>query len=88
MKRYQLSESVIHEHVEDEAVVVAPHKATISALNETGNRILQIISKEQPSFDQIVEKIQSEYQVSQEEAEKDVRYFLDKLMENDLINEA
>lgn len=88
MKSYQLSKSVIHEHVEDEAVVVAPHRATISALNETGNRVLQIISEDQPSFAQIVNTIKTEYKVSQEIAEKDVRYFLDKLMENDLIKEV
>ena len=88
MKKFEISDSIIHENIEEDSVIVAPHRATISALNETGNRIFEIIAEDKPVFTQIVDKIQNEYEVSREAAEADVRFFLDKLLENGLIREV
>ena len=87
MKKYQLAKTIIHETIEDESVIVAPNKAMISALNETGNRIFQLIAAGQPAFSEIVDVISEEYRVDRQEAEQDVRHFLNELLENGLIEE-
>ena len=60
---------------------------SIYTLNDVGSRIWQLIN-DQIKVRQIVEAIREEYDVTTQEAERDVHELLNSLMEAGLIREA
>lgn len=80
MKQKKLAYRVI----EGEAFIVDAVNETLHNLNETGTRIWQLLEKGK-TFDEIVEIICNEFEVSRKEVEKDIKDFLKELEAKKLI---
>lgn len=64
--------------VEDQAVLIHNKLGEIQVLNDVGSIVWQHLEE---GVDKLVEKITSEYDVSEEEARKDVETFIKELKE-------
>jgi hypothetical protein len=69
---------------EGEAFIVIPQTSQYKILNSTGSRIWELIDGKR-SRDEIAGIIADEYDVSREEALRDVGSFLDELKENGML---
>lgn len=69
---------------EGEAFIVIPQTSQYKILNSTGSRIWELIDG-QRSRDDIAGIIADEYDVSREEAQRDVGAFLDELKDNGML---
>ncbi|MGB9600908.1 MAG: PqqD family protein [Myxococcota bacterium] len=85
-KTYRVNERVIYRVIEDEAAVVKPDDGSLIMLNETGTFILKNLKKA-ISIDKLTQKVLSEYDISREKAEKDVKQFIKLLLKEGIIVE-
>ena len=67
-----------------EAIVLTPADSKIRNLNETGSRIWEMLA-EKPTVGEIVERIQQEFDVSREQADADVRAFVEDLAAKGMV---
>lgn len=67
-----------------EAIVLTPQNSKIHSFNETGSRIWELLAKE-PTVRELVAKIRSEFEVSEEQARADVIAFLEELAAKGIV---
>jgi len=67
-----------------EAIVLTPADSRIYAFNETGSRVWELLADEL-TVGQIADRIQGEFQVSQEQAQADVVAFLQTLLDRGVV---
>ena len=67
-----------------EAVVLTPMNSKIHGFNETGSRIWELLEGE-PTVGELVARIHSEFQVSEEEARADIEAFVEALKIRGLV---
>jgi len=68
-----------------EAFIVVPGLGEYNILNSLGSRVWELIDGTR-GFEEIVDVITAEYEVSRDEAQKDVTEFLDALREHQMIS--
>ena len=82
--KFKKNTDVTCQKVEGQAVLIHNRLGEIQVLNEVGSLIWENLEK---GSDEIVETICKEYDVTKEEAKKDVEDFLKELKENQAITE-
>jgi len=82
--RYRVRKAVRFRIVDREAVVVRQDSGEVMVLNEVGARVLVLLA-EGLSPDQIARRIPEEFEVTPEQADEDVKLYLNELMEAGLI---
>jgi hypothetical protein len=75
---------VVSRRLDDQTVLVKLRTNRIFELNRTGARLWELL-EEAPSESQIVTGLLAEFDVSQEQLEREVRALLDSLLEEGLI---
>lgn len=70
--------------IDGEAVIVLPESSQVNVLNEVGSRIWEFIDGTR-SVGEITEAIVAEYEVSNEQAGRDVNEFIQELVENRML---
>ena len=70
--------------IEGEAVIVLPESGQVTVLNEVGSRIWELIDGTR-SVGEITKMIVAEYDVTAEQAERDVNEFIQELVENEML---
>ena len=70
--------------IDGEAVIVLPESGQVNVLNEVGSRIWELIDGTR-SVGEITEIIVAEYDVTAEQAERDVEEFIQELVENKML---
>ena len=71
--------------VDDEGcLVVVPSKAAVEVLNPLGGMIFSLLDGEH-SQDEIVSQLVAEFEVSEEQARKDLAEFLDELRKRNML---
>jgi hypothetical protein len=83
---YRISNTVRSTHSQDGALVLDVRQGQIFNLNFVGSRILELL-KTGSTESAIVDQISSEFGVSSELAEKDLREFLESLKKCHLVEE-
>ena len=70
--------------IDGEAVIVLPESSQVNVLNEVGSRIWEFIDGTR-SVGEITEAIVAEYEVSTEQAERDVDEFIQELVDSKML---
>ena len=70
--------------IDGEAVIVLPESGQVSILNEVSSRIWELVDGTR-SVGEITEAIVAEYDVTPEQAERDVEEFIQELVENKML---
>jgi len=70
--------------IDGEAVIVLPQSGQVNVLNEVGSRIWELIDGTR-NVGEITEAIVAEYDVTSEQAERDVEEFIQELVENKML---
>jgi len=70
--------------VDDQAVVVLPEENKVQVLNAVGSRVWELADGAR-TVQAIVQTIYEEYDVSREQAEKEVTEFVTEMVERDLM---
>lgn len=70
--------------IDDQAVVVLADSGEVNVFNAVGTRIWELTDGSH-TIQQIADAIHSEYEVSQEDASRDVQEFMQKLLEAQAI---
>ena len=70
--------------IDGEAVIVLPESGQVNILNEVGSRIWELIDGTR-SLGEITAIIVAEYNVTAEQAERDVEEFIQELVENKML---
>ena len=81
---YRVRKAVRFRIVDREAVVVRQDSGEVMVLNEVGARVLVLLA-EGLSPDEIARRISEEFEVTPEQADEDVKLYLNELMEAGLI---
>lgn len=81
---YRIKKAVRYRIVDREAVVVRQDSGEVMVLNEVGARVLALLA-EGLSPDRIARRIPEEFEVSPEEAGRDVIQYVDELLEAGVI---
>lgn len=84
---YRLRRAVRYRIIDLEAVVVRQDSAEVMVLNEVGARVLVLLDRRQsPSV--IAEILPTEFEVTLEDARRDVQHYIDELLEAGIIELA
>jgi Coenzyme PQQ synthesis protein D (PqqD) len=83
---YRVSGTVRSTHTQDGAIVLDVRQGQIFNLNFVGSRILELL-KTESTESEIVDRVGSEFGVSRDLAENDVREFLKNLKKCHLVEE-
>jgi coenzyme PQQ synthesis protein D (PqqD) len=75
-----LHSQVAMQTVDGLAVLVLADSGEVVVLNQVGTRILELLDGRR-SFDELVAAIESEYEVSEDEARRDLEAFLQTLLD-------
>jgi len=70
--------------IDGEAVIVLPESGQVTVLNEVGSRIWELIDGTR-NVGEITEIIVAEYDVTAEQAERDVEEFIEELVESKML---
>lgn len=89
---YARNERVVSRKIVDELILVPIRKdvadmETLYTLNEVGARVYELIDGTRP-VREIVSAIVTEFQVTEQQAQSDVRDFIDQLLEIDSIRKV
>jgi len=76
---------IVSRRLDDQTVLVNLRTNRIFELNRTGARMWELIG-EGSSESQVVERLLAEFEVPQEQLEREVRTLLDSLLDEGLIN--
>jgi hypothetical protein len=82
--RFEINPNCAFRRIDGELVILVPEKQSLHRLKEVGLRIWELVGEGKTS-EEIVERLVTEYQVQRKDAEKDVKEFLDLLLENRII---
>ncbi|MBE0650714.1 MAG: lasso peptide biosynthesis PqqD family chaperone [Bacteroidales bacterium] len=84
MEKYSRNQQIIDGELDNNQVMLNIEKGKYFGLNPVGKRIWDLI--EQPkSFPEITETLLTEFDVTKEQCEEEVRAFLDKAVQNEII---
>ena len=84
-KKYPLLHPQVATRIIDgEAVIVLPKSGQVKVLNEVGSRIWELIDGTR-SVGEITEIVVAEYDVTTDQAERDVEEFIQELIEGDML---
>jgi hypothetical protein len=84
MEKYYRNPQIIDGELDDSQVMMHLEKGKYFGLNPVGKKIWDMI--EQPkSFDEIITSLLNEFNVEQNRCVNEVKEFLDKAIENDII---
>lgn len=75
---------ILSSEMDKETVMLSIESGEYFGLGETGSRVWQLIEKP-VTFKVIIDILVAEYEVSRPECEKDVREFLEKLSDKNMI---
>lgn len=70
--------------IDGEAVIVLPKSGQVKVVNEVGSRIWELIDGTR-NIGEITETIVAEYDVTAEQAERDVEEFIQELLESEML---
>jgi len=84
---FRIRKAVRYRIVDREAVVVRQDSGEVMVLNEVGARVLALLA-EGLSPSEIARRIPEEFEVTPEQADEDVKLYLDELMVAGLIERA
>ena len=84
MSVYKASTKYLYSEIDSEAVILDINTGTYFGLNEVSNRIWQLLQSP-ASESEIVTQILTEYDVTQEEAEKDLHGLLQEMLSTGLV---
>jgi len=84
---YRIRKAVRYRIVDREAVVVRQDSGEVMVLNEVGARVLVLLD-EGLSPSEIAHRVPEEFEVTPEQADEDVKLYLDELMAAGLIERA
>lgn len=83
--KYKIASKIVMSTIGEEAVILDPVKGSYYGLDEVGVEVWNQLSESAKTPQQLVEYIQSVYEVAQEECLKDVSELLDTLYQAGLI---
>lgn len=78
--RYQQAYDAVSRELAGETVVLTPEDGTVHVLDEVGSRVWQLCA-ESRSLGELCDSVTSEYDVERVTAERDIRRFLDEMLE-------
>ncbi len=81
----KLKNSVVVTRLGNDWVVYDGEEEMLYEFNEVGGKILNLIQEGVGKMDEIVEEIVKEFEVSESQAEEDVREFLEKMEVEGLV---
>ncbi len=81
--RFCKTDGVIAEKIDGEYIVFNTDKESFFELDEVGSMIWELI--DDSTIDQITNAVMSEYDISREQAQEDIRSFTNQLADNGLI---
>lgn len=84
MEKYSRVVNIIDGELDNHQVIMHINNGKYFGLNPVGKRIWELIEKPK-SFDEITSTLILEYSISPDQCKKEVREFLDKGMECDII---
>lgn len=84
INKYRCLENLELMEMDNEWLVINPETLTITKINDVGSMIVEGLIKAM-SFEEIVEKIQNEYDVEVEKATSDLITFINQLIEAGLV---
>lgn len=85
--KYTISSNSLYQELDGEAVILNTKSGQYYSLNEVGTRIWELLS-EGLSKDEIVSAITEEYEVSPEQAVRDVSELIKDLITSGLVEES
>lgn len=83
-RRYRQDSMLPSQEIEGEAVIVVPAKSEMHVLDEVGTFLWTELRRPQ-SAEELARSVCNEFDVGQDQAENDVRAFLETLMEKGLL---
>ncbi|MEL6502067.1 MAG: PqqD family protein [Cyanobacteria bacterium J06635_13] len=87
MTVYKASTNYLYSEIDSEAVILDVNSGTYFGLNEVSNRIWQLLQTP-TSKSAIIGQILAEYDVSPEEAEKDLHNLLEEMLSTGLVEKV
>ncbi|MEL6581826.1 MAG: PqqD family protein [Cyanobacteria bacterium J06621_12] len=87
MTVYKASTNYLYSEIDSEAVILDVNSGTYFGLNEVSNRIWQLLQTP-ASESAIIEQILAEYDVSPEEAKKDLHNLLEEMLSTGLVEKV
>lgn len=87
MTVYKASTNYLYSEIDSEAVILDVNSGTYFGLNEVSNRIWQLLQAP-ASETAIIEQILAEYDVSPEEAKKDLHNLLEEMLSTGLVEKV
>ena len=75
---------LIWRSLDDGTVIINPEQGDVRVLNEVGARVWELVDG-QRSADQIAQEITQDFEVSLEDAERDLQKYLDTMIEQGLL---
>lgn len=70
--------------IENEVLIISSDTNKLTILNDTGARVWELLEQPQP-IDHLVHKIASEFEVTVDDAQRDVCSFIDDLTQRGLL---
>jgi hypothetical protein len=87
MRKINLTEDVLVQIIDEQAVIVSPSGGIITTVNETGAFILQFLkNNNNTSTERIVEALQDEFDAPKDIIEHDVVSFIDIMLTNKIVS--
>ncbi len=84
MEKYYRNPQIIDGELDDSQVMMHLEKGKYFGLNPVGKKIWDMIAQPK-SFDEIITNLLNEFNVEQNRCTNEVKEFLDKAIENDII---
>ena len=86
MGKYIRNQQIIYGELDNNQVMMHLEKGKYFGLNPIGKRIWELI-EEPKSFSEIIQNLLSEFDVSEEQCSQEVKTFLDKAINFDIVNQ-
>lgn len=87
MAKYILQQGFITQKIDNEIVIFSGEEEILFTLNETANHIFNKI-KQGWNAERIIQNLKETYEVSDKQAENDVKSFIEKLKKKKIIVET
>ena len=86
MKIFRLTEDVLSQIIEEQAVLVSPSGGMITTVNETGAFIIEFLKKsEQATLEELIKAVQEKFDASKSIITNDVTAFLEVMLTNKIV---
>jgi len=86
MKKIKLIKDILIQEIDNEAVIVSPNQGMITTVNETGAfLILYIQDKKETTFEDLINVLSIEYDISKELIINDVKLFIREMKNNKIV---